>query len=47
MLNAEFNEVADQPSLDLYPEALRAKIDEINAWVYPHINNISVLFTAI
>ena len=39
MLNTEFNELSDKPSLDLYPAELRAKIDEINEWVYPHINN--------
>lgn len=25
--------------LDLYPEPLRAEIDELNAWIYPSVNN--------
>ena len=39
MLNSEFNELATNPSLDLYPEAARAKIDEVNEWVYDMLNN--------
>lgn len=39
MLNAEFNEFATNPELDLYPSELRAQIDEINEWVYSDINN--------
>jgi putative glutathione S-transferase len=38
MLNSAFNEFGDA-SLDLYPEGLRGEIDEINALVYPNINN--------
>ena len=39
MLNSEFNEFAKNASLDLCPEHLKAKIDEINSWVYPNVNN--------
>lgn len=38
MLNTEFNafcENKDQAELDLYPENLRAEIDELNSWIYP------------
>jgi putative glutathione S-transferase len=38
MLNSAFDEWGDA-SLDFYPEALRGEIDEINAMVYPAINN--------
>lgn len=39
MLNTEFQEMSVQPELDLYPAALRAAIDDTNAWVYQSINN--------
>ncbi|KAH9852337.1 glutathione S-transferase [Lenzites betulinus] len=41
ILNSAFNELlpADQASIDLYPEAHRAQIDEINEWVYDTVNN--------
>ncbi|WVZ76759.1 hypothetical protein U9M48_024701 [Paspalum notatum var. saurae] len=39
MLNTEFNDVAGNPGLDLYPPHLRESIDEINELVYDAINN--------
>lgn len=41
MLNSAFNHLlpADKAAIDLYPEDLRAEIDEVNAWVYDDINN--------
>ncbi|CAG2207130.1 ECM4 [Mytilus edulis] len=42
MLNSEFNKLCpteEQKSLDLYPEELRSKIDELNNWIYSEINN--------
>lgn len=39
MLNTEFNRFARHPDRDLYPEPLRAKIDEMNEQIYPNLNN--------
>lgn len=39
MFNSEFNEIAENANLDLYPSGLRAVIDEVNDWVYDTINN--------
>lgn len=39
MFNAEFDALASHPERDFYPEGLRNEIDEINAWVYPNVNN--------
>jgi len=33
MLNTEFNQLAKKPEFDIYPEALRTKIDEANEWI--------------
>ncbi len=38
MLNSEFDAIGDS-TIDLYPQELRAKIDELNGWIYPSINN--------
>jgi putative glutathione S-transferase len=38
-LNSEFQAFAEHPELDLYPEHLRGKIDGLNDWIYPAINN--------
>ena len=42
MLNHEFDVFSKTPAqrqLDLYPEPLRARVDDINSWVYTYINN--------
>ena len=39
MFNSEFQDHAPDLSLDLYPEQIRAQIDELNDWIYPCINN--------
>jgi glutathionyl-hydroquinone reductase len=39
MLNAEFNDYARFPALNLYPAPLRTQIDAVNDWVYPTLNN--------
>lgn len=39
MLNSEFDEWAENPDLDLYPEALRSEIDALNDRIYDSINN--------
>lgn len=38
MLNSAFDEWG-RGDLDFYPETLRAEIDEVNAFVYPNVNN--------
>lgn len=41
MFNSAFDEhlPADKAAVDLYPEALRKEIDEINEWVYDTVNS--------
>ncbi|MBD2504276.1 glutathione S-transferase family protein [Anabaena azotica] len=39
MLNSEFNEFASNPSLNLYPEELKEKIDWWNEKIYANVNN--------
>lgn len=39
MLNGEFDAVAKHPEVDLYPEPLRAQIDELNERIYATVNN--------
>ncbi|KAJ9557510.1 hypothetical protein OSB04_012124 [Centaurea solstitialis] len=39
MINTEFNEIAENPTLDLYPSHLQSQINELNGWIYSGINN--------
>ncbi|MBD2020482.1 glutathione S-transferase C-terminal domain-containing protein, partial [Leptolyngbya sp. FACHB-36] len=39
ILNSQFNELAQHPDLDLYPEALRDTIDQWNEKIYHAVNN--------
>jgi putative glutathione S-transferase len=39
IFNSAFNEFSTNPDLDLYPTELKGKIDELNEWIYPTINN--------
>ncbi|CAN0843326.1 Glutathionyl-hydroquinone reductase YqjG [Linum grandiflorum] len=39
MFNTEFNDIAKNPALDLYPAELRSQIDAANEWIYSGINN--------
>ena len=43
MFNTAFNDqlAADKAALDLYPEELRAEIDDVNSWVYDTVNSAS------
>ena len=40
MLNSEFNafcSTKEQQMLDLYPDNLKAEIDEVNEWIYSYV----------
>jgi putative glutathione S-transferase len=39
MFNAEFDEHASVPDVDLYPVELRSEIDAVNEWIYALIND--------
>ncbi|XP_010052596.2 glutathionyl-hydroquinone reductase YqjG isoform X1 [Eucalyptus grandis] len=39
MVNTEFNNIAENAALDLYPPHLQTLIDETNEWIYDAINN--------
>ena len=42
MLTREFDafcKTDEQRAIDLYPEQQRSEIDEVNAWIYPQLNN--------
>ncbi|KAM1107744.1 hypothetical protein EV1_004434 [Malus domestica] len=39
MFNTEFNDIAENASLDLYPPHLQSQIDQTNEWIYDKINN--------
>ncbi|ONK81595.1 uncharacterized protein A4U43_C01F30930 [Asparagus officinalis] len=39
MFNSEFNEIAENADLDLYPSPLQSKIDNVNEWIYDAINS--------
>ncbi|KAL8108627.1 hypothetical protein AgCh_024912 [Apium graveolens] len=39
MFNTEFNHLAENASLDLYPSNMEEHINEVNSWVYDGINN--------
>jgi putative glutathione S-transferase len=39
MFNTEFQDFAQNTDLDLYPADMQEAIEEVNAWVYPNLNN--------
>lgn len=39
IFNTDFNDLAGNPTLDLYPSPLAQSIDETNTWVYDNLNN--------
>ena len=48
MFNQEWNDLipAEKAAIDIYPKDLRPQIDELNAWIYPGINSMSIIFLA-
>jgi glutathionyl-hydroquinone reductase len=40
ILNSEFEDLAKNASLDLCPADMKDKLDELNSWIYPNINNV-------
>lgn len=45
IFNSAFNEQlpADKAKIDIYPEHLRAQIDEVNEWVYDTVNSKQIV----
>ena len=39
MFNTDFNSIAENPALDLYPTHLQSQINQTNEWIYDKINN--------
>ncbi|GMH45297.1 hypothetical protein BSKO_13254 [Bryopsis sp. KO-2023] len=39
MFNSKFNKFATKPEVDMFPADLMEKIEEVNSWIYPNINN--------
>lgn len=39
ILNNDLNSLAKNPDLDLKPAHLQSQLEELNSWIYPHINN--------
>jgi putative glutathione S-transferase len=39
MLNANFNQWAKYPDVDLSPKDLHNAMHEVDSWIYPNINN--------
>ena len=38
MFNSQFNELCNNPTLDLSPVSLQDKMKEVDDWIYPNIN---------
>lgn len=39
MFNNKFNKFAKNPNLDLFPANLEKEMADLDAWIYPNINN--------